>query len=1173
MTNILQKYLCLKFNVSPNNNANVAWKRARPHQRNNHASSLLYAQLFCSGRKDAYRRRTWVAGGRVLRRVAGAMQMRSQDSPVLAVSNTPTALAFWRDLVGSELLTVDEDEARPPRKPAYQAASSGTVPTCENRTATPPEPNPSVRKESQTVMTKNGVKSVNTKYGKSPYSLWLRVTGTNNADSTRSFLGYCNKKIIVSAAVKVIHMFVHWLLPHRVANVTSRLAIWHSLLVSLQVCYWLRVVQGVSNKLRSNCNDSFSVHVFDFYLDKINFKLIYTDVTFSHVSEFIRHTLDDSAPIADLQALVHVIPVDDVGTLRNHIVAACETIRNFSGIHQHILVSMQRRQGFRKVRSNREWTTGLDVTSRRQREHQTRNRLLEESELGDESAMSYTTFEKQAPSECKSECLKAVHHKTAMGATEFSSLKITGSPLEVPPVHAELREHCTPVQSPARKDDGAPVARASVTLMDPALLSRIMRKRCRLNSKMLLPCSTSDIGRELARFNPRPGHIGFSHGVIVPLVGGFSRGSPVSLALSFRRSSILTSITLIDSQDLDVKSRSFLKRSLYPEEPLPSSALKTSMLRAVQMSPLLCTAASRDLHCHAAVRGPPPRKQAEPAAAAAAVTLADAAPPPGSLRPGQGRARAPAPLIYRPLAKYEELGKPESIKWVFKKSRFAPHLTADPASLILIGSSAIVRDTRISRKKKFAICIHGYSSASCKLSLENYTRGQRAAFLRTQLHSLTFPSPECKNSFTWVRHGSMYSVRVRGKAEHVSERRSRNDRRRLTSLLRGNIDLGMDTRVRLPREYPQRCVSLEANAKLYTSLSRLTPSSTRNKSGPGNPRGFPSFAGTGLRHILDAPRMRAVLPSLECGIRREQCRRGAHVEEDYKSHVPSTSSRTNGDIDGVSYEQILERKHFGGTRNRDSRSEKHRTNMVVADLPWRSRLVRHQSVVREALGSNPGLGMDDQERDFDTQIPVTEQAGLKNSTRDTRAKRQRSQQTRNTNRVTGKCRNLKETPHHGIVRCDSQSYTDYCGRQESGRVSYLFSSGVLFPLSPLLPLYQTIALSRVHELRRAQLTAAISSFMPGLHHHGSKLDPRSDLRSTQKTVAPFEFRAGLEILMKFISNRHISAVRNLDPRSAAITGDDVGETGHTLAALAVVGGVALRKGPVDQRAARLTGQL
>ncbi|KAJ8877830.1 hypothetical protein PR048_022288 [Dryococelus australis] len=41
----------------------------------------------------------------------------------------------------------------------------------------------------------------------------------------------------------------------------------------------------------------------------------------------------------------------------------------------------------------------------------------------------------------------------------------------------------------------------------------------------------------------------------MPLVGGFSRGSPVSPAPSFRRRSIFTSITLIGSQDLAIKSR------------------------------------------------------------------------------------------------------------------------------------------------------------------------------------------------------------------------------------------------------------------------------------------------------------------------------------------------------------------------------------------------------------------------------------------------------------------------------------------------------------------------------------------------------------------------------------------------------------------------------------------
>ncbi|KAJ8873763.1 hypothetical protein PR048_024597 [Dryococelus australis] len=40
-----------------------------------------------------------------------------------------------------------------------------------------------------------------------------------------------------------------------------------------------------------------------------------------------------------------------------------------------------------------------------------------------------------------------------------------------------------------------------------------------------------------------------------------------------------------------------------------------------------------------------------------------------------------------------------------------------------------------------------------------------------------------------------------------------------------------------------------------------------------------------------------------------------------------------------------------------------------------------------------------------------------------------------------------------------------------------------------------------------------------LHYSRLKLDPRSNLRSTQETVAPFEFIAGLEIEMNFISNR------------------------------------------------------
>ncbi|KAJ8866032.1 hypothetical protein PR048_033556 [Dryococelus australis] len=56
----------------------------------------------------------------------------------------------------------------------------------------------------------------------------------------------------------------------------------------------------------------------------------------------------------------------------------------------------------------------------------------------------------------------------------------------------------------------------------------------------------------------------------------------------------------------------------------------------------------------------------------------------------------------------------------------------------------------------------------------------------------------------------------------------------------------------------------------------------------------------------------------------------------------------------------------------------------------------------------------------------------------------------------------------------------------------------------------------------SEITLPHNLFYARLHHRGLKLDPRSDLRSKQKTVAQFEFRTGLEIEMKFISNRRNS---------------------------------------------------
>ncbi|KAJ8889556.1 hypothetical protein PR048_009055 [Dryococelus australis] len=58
------------------------------------------------------------------------------------------------------------------------------------------------------------------------------------------------------------------------------------------------------------------------------------------------------------------------------------------------------------------------------------------------------------------------------------------------------------------------------------------------------------------------------------MIGGFSRGSPVSPAHSFRRCSILISLTLIGSQDLDVKSRPNLFIHVFNTDRLEVEAFK-----------------------------------------------------------------------------------------------------------------------------------------------------------------------------------------------------------------------------------------------------------------------------------------------------------------------------------------------------------------------------------------------------------------------------------------------------------------------------------------------------------------------------------------------------------------------------------------------------------------------
>ncbi|KAJ8890585.1 hypothetical protein PR048_010094 [Dryococelus australis] len=89
-----------------------------------------------------------------------------------------------------------------------------------------------------------------------------------------------------------------------------------------------------------------------------------------------------------------------------------------------------------------------------------------------------------------------------------------------------------------------------------------------------------------------------------------------------------------------------------------------------------------------------------------------------------------------------------------------------------------------------------------------------------------------------------------------------------------------------------------------------------------------------------------------------------------------------------------------------------------------------------------------------------------------------------------------------------------------GTAPYLVSPSSVLKTStlrshPNLFAYSLINMGDTHSL----IISVKSSFTNArLHQRGSKLDPRSDLRSTHRTVAPFEFRAGLEIETKFISN-------------------------------------------------------
>ncbi|KAJ8866558.1 hypothetical protein PR048_032417 [Dryococelus australis] len=134
-------------------------------------------------------------------------------------------------------------------------------------------------------------------------------------------------------------------------------------------------------------------------------------------------------------------------------------------------------------------------------------------------------------------------------------------------------------------------------------------------------------------------------------------------------------------------------------------------------------------------------------------------------------------------------------------------------------------------------------------------------------------------------------------------------------------------------------------------------------------------------------------------------------------------------------------------------------------------------------------------------------------------------------------------------RCKCTSASAYVSRDIPAlralrcRRSASFLGNLPFPPPCILALPHNHLASRSSALNTSMLRMSLLTHSCLLHRHSSKLDPRSDLRSKRKTVAPFEFRAGLEIEMKFISNRRNCrfeiSIRDQQPSSTNVVESEI----------------------------------
>ncbi|KAJ8894519.1 hypothetical protein PR048_007176 [Dryococelus australis] len=207
--------------------------------------------------------------------------------------------------------------------------------------------------------------------------------------------------------------------------------------------------------------------------------------------------------IGHLKARVYAVPVDDVGTLRDRIEAVCETIRIFPEIPQHIRVSMQQR----------------DVNTAR---------LARRS---DEALGVRVSVALIAPS------LLDLGRSGPMGVHPTLELRLLGRPgspdrelSAVPGSQSDIRRVSQRLALPIRESVGATVAER-LACSPP---TKAIRVQSLAGSLQIFACGN------------RTGRCRWSTGV--------SRGSLISSTPLFRRCSTLTSITLIETQDLDDRS-------------------------------------------------------------------------------------------------------------------------------------------------------------------------------------------------------------------------------------------------------------------------------------------------------------------------------------------------------------------------------------------------------------------------------------------------------------------------------------------------------------------------------------------------------------------------------------------------------------------------------------------